>query len=843
MTRTHATALAIAFSSSMLLPISPIAAQSLALEEVVVTARKREESLQDVPVAVSAFNTEAMESMGIRNMRDIEGLVPGLNLGGGGNGVKGDGNAYIRGVGQRETRVTIDSGVGIYLDGVYIARASGALLDAVDIENIQVLRGPQGTLFGKNTTGGAILYTSVKPKEEFAGTVRGTLGNFDHEDISVSVNVPLIDDILLSRWTIASVQRDGHIKNAFDGRDYSDENRKLAIGQVRWLAKDSLTVDLNLNFTRTRQNPIGQKCVWLGDELAEAGFTSPGSLEGLYDAFSPVSVEETCKRSGEGLPIDRFQGEQNNNSTVFNADSYDVDTAMLATTITWEIDDQLIVKSITAYRNTEQLADEQLDGMEAVIIGRVAGVHNDTDQYSQELQLIGAGLDDRLNYTLGVYGFLEETNDDWLQDFAGFVEHTISPNTMMLARSNLTERETENTAFAGFAQLDYSFRENLILTLGLRYTWEERKTNYRESSVYLPSIGNGDYLGALDTIYSANVVHRFSEPGARPADTWLYGFDPDGPDGAPFEIGAFGQLSDSRSDSDWNPMASVKYLVPDNVLDTLHLEEGMLYATYATGFRSGGISVGNGDFDGDGIIDLENYKPEFVNMYEIGFKVDAFDRRLRTNVAAFYQDYDDIQLTTTIPDPNFGIPLPAIENAGKAEIQGLEVEFTLLPLTSLRLTGSLAYMDSEYKEYLSEIPDSNGGGQITIDRSDEPLPRAPKWSGFLAADFFIETDNWGTFIPHVLMRYVDETYGGFDRPSFEVEEAVTTPAVRFYDARLTWQLPDDRGMVALWVKNFTDKDDQSLGGVPTVGVARTTTEGYAPPRTWGVDVTYHFGSN
>ena len=147
-----------ALSLTMLqLPSTVFAQQGLTLEEVIVTARKREESLQEVPVAVSAFNTEAMESLGIRNMRDFDGLVPGLNLGGGGNGVKGDGNAYIRGVGQRETRVTIDSGVGIYLDDVYIARASGALLDAVEIENIQVLRGPQGTLFGKNPTGGAIL--------------------------------------------------------------------------------------------------------------------------------------------------------------------------------------------------------------------------------------------------------------------------------------------------------------------------------------------------------------------------------------------------------------------------------------------------------------------------------------------------------------------------------------------------------------------------------------------------------------------------------------------------------------------------------------------------------------
>ena len=144
---------------------SIVSSEERALEEVVVTARKRAEPMQEVPVAVTAFNETNMQSLGIKNMRDFDGLVPGLNLGGGGNGAKGDGNAYIRGVGQRETRVTIDSGVGIYLDEVYIGRASGALLDAVETESIQVLRGPQGTLFGKNTTGGAILYTSIKIKE------------------------------------------------------------------------------------------------------------------------------------------------------------------------------------------------------------------------------------------------------------------------------------------------------------------------------------------------------------------------------------------------------------------------------------------------------------------------------------------------------------------------------------------------------------------------------------------------------------------------------------------------------------------------------------------------------
>ncbi len=388
------------------LPLTALA-EDLALEEVVVTARKREESLQVVPVAVSAFTTETMAALGITNMRDFEGLVPGLNLGGGGNGVKGDGNAYIRGVGQRETQVTTDSGVGIYLDEVYIGRASGALLDAVEIESIQVLRGPQGTLFGKNTTGGAILYTSIKPSTEFGGTARGTYGNLDRKDASLAVDVPLIEDTLLSRLSLATVNRDGYIENDIDGTPYTDEDRDMVVGQLRWLPTDSLIVDLNVNYTTIDQKPRGQKCQWLGDELAAVGRTDPGSLEGIYNALSPISVEENCNRSGEDLPIDKFLGEQNSRSDIFYQGVYKVDTSMASNTVSWEINDTLQFKSISAYRNTQQKADEDLDGMDAVIIGRLAPEYNDTDQYSQEFQFIGNALDERLNYTVGTYAFYE----------------------------------------------------------------------------------------------------------------------------------------------------------------------------------------------------------------------------------------------------------------------------------------------------------------------------------------------------------------------------------------------------------------------------------------------------
>jgi iron complex outermembrane receptor protein len=833
------------FAATMLLPtpLASQAAEDITIEEVVVTARKREESLQEVPVAVSAFNTESMESLGIQNLRDFDGLVPGLHMGGGGNGLKGDGNAYIRGIGQRETRVTIDSGVGIYLDDVYIARSSGALLDAVEIQSVQVLRGPQGTLFGKNTTGGAILYTSIKPSEEFGGNVKTSVGNYGLLNGSISMNIPLIEDTLLSRLTLAHVGNDGYTENDLDGTNWTDDDRNMAVAQLRWLPSDALIVDLNFNYTKTDQKPNSIKCKWLGEELADAGFPGPANLEFLYDLYSDVSVEESCKHSGEDLPIDEFQSEQNSQSDVFYQASYEVETSMASATINWEINENLQLKSITAYRNTEQVADEDIDAMAAALVGRYAPENNDTDQYSQELQFIGSAFNTRLNYTLGAYAFYEKTNDDWIQDYAGYNDNTTVPNNILLARSLLHERETENTAYAGFGQLDFDITERIILTLGIRYTWEERKTSYKEASVYLPSIGNGDYLGGLDTIYGVNLLHAFSEPGGTPFQSWQYGYDPDGLAGAePFEIGSFGTAKDDRNDDDWTPMASIKFLASDSVLEALRLDNAMSYLTYSSGFRSGGVTVANGDFDDDGIYDLENFKPETVDMYELGFKIDALNRRLRANIAIYYQEYNDIQLTTTVQDPNLGVPLPAIDNAGEAEIKGVETELTFLPTNNLRFTGSVSYMDAEYKEYIADVPDPNGPGLITTDRSDEPMPRAPEWMAFLSTDYFIFTDSMGTFTPNFVIRYTDEIYGGFDRASFYVQDEINTPSETFYDARVTWQSPEKKITVAAWCKNLTDKDDHQRGGVPVVSTTRTAGAEYSIPRTYGLNFTYRFGA-
>lgn len=831
------------------------AQEGFAIEEVVVTARKREESLQEVPVSVSAFSSESLKALGVNNIKDLDGIVPGLNMGGGGNGSKGDSNPYIRGIGQRETKVTVDSAVGTYIDGVYIGRASGALMDAVDVQSIQVLRGPQGTLFGKNTTGGAIVMTTVKPGPDFGGHVDGTVGNYGRMNASGAINLP-ITDTLSSRFTVASTNSDGYTENTIDGENWSDDGRLMGIAQLRWEPTDSLVTDLLYSQTKTEQNPRGQSCRSFADE-----FPTETGLETIYNINSgPDAVQQACREGGADLDVDEFQSEQAGNSNIFRQGVYEVDTAMLSLTVDWNLGpvmglDDFSIKSITAGRTTEQKADEDIDAMGIALTGRLAPQSNETDQYSQEFQFTGSALDNRLDFTVGLFAFYEETDNDMLQDYAAYLENTTTPNAILLVRSELSERETENEAFAAFSQLTYDITDRIEFTLGIRYTKEDRTTTYREADVYTPSIGNGDYLcssNPLDpdgtpcgTPTNDNPLHQFTEPGGVPFNQWQYGYDVSGDgDIQEAEVGLFGKDSKNRSDDDWNPMASIKFLASDNILDTLNLDDAMTFFTYSTGFRSGGVVVSVLDQDNNGIKDLDTFDPEFVQNYEIGLKLDALDKRLRTNFAIFYTEYEDIQVTTVIPDPNsFNLPLPAIENAGEAEIKGIEGEIVYLPIESLRFTASFAWTDAEYIEYLVDVPDpSDSTNTIEIDRSDEPMPRVADWTGFLAIDYFIYTESLGTIIPSVSGRYIGEIYHGFDRASFEVEDDLTAPETYFLDARLTWQFPDNRTTITAWGKNLTDEDDYLVGGVPLVSVARTTGTIYGEPRTYGLDISYTFGN-
>jgi len=270
-------------------------AQAGVLEEVVVTARKREESMQETPVAVSALSGMQLEEAGLNDLLDLNKVVPNLSatVGSGGGATQ----LFIRGVGARNTGANFDGGVAIYVDGVYYSRPDGTIIDSVDVQSVQVLRGPQGTLFGKNSTGGAILYTTNKPTDVFEGYAEVRAGNYDRREGQLTVNVPLMEDALYSRASIYQTKREGLMEDQY-GRDFSDINRYGGQVQLRALAGDSVTIDLNGGYHETDQKSQGQKC-----QIA-TGVPGSGWQAALQDQYiivpsTGLTIAEHCQQSDD----------------------------------------------------------------------------------------------------------------------------------------------------------------------------------------------------------------------------------------------------------------------------------------------------------------------------------------------------------------------------------------------------------------------------------------------------------------------------------------------------------------------------------------------------------------
>ncbi len=460
-------ALALALACSALPAIPNVAnAQDLrVLEEVIVTARRRQENLQETPVAVTALNASQLRDAGIRNLRNLNEIAPNIDVHAA-NGTAPLANIYIRGVGQRNTEVNIDSGVGIYIDEVYIGRPDGALLDLVDIASVQVLRGPQGTLFGKNTTGGALVFTTNRPVEEVEGMVEARVGNYDRLDLAGVLNVPITDS-LWSRFSVSSVSRDGFVDNKFLDQDFLDEDRINAIGQFRWLATENLTLDLNLSYSDTDQTTRPQKCVLVPQ--------TQGWQAALFDIIGVTpstgrTLNDFCQDNidaGDALEV------------ISDLDGkYEATTEMASLTAEWEATDNLTIKSVTAYRNTEAGQDDDLDHTSLPWLHRTqfshpAGSKRDTDQFSQEIQLIGSAADERLTFVAGAFYFSEETDGQQTTAFLGPYDPGIGGLFALSSQSDA--RETDNEAWAAFAQLEWAWTDKWRSTLGVRYTDEDRE--------------------------------------------------------------------------------------------------------------------------------------------------------------------------------------------------------------------------------------------------------------------------------------------------------------------------------------------------------------------------------
>lgn len=616
-------------------------AKRASLEVITVTSRKMPESLQDAPVAVTAFTGDMLESKGMDDLTNVADVTPSVKIvsEGGISGGSAAANVFIRGVGQADFLISGDPGVGIYIDGVYYARTIGAAMDLVDLDQVEILRGPQGTLFGRNTIGGAINLTSKRPEfDDFYGKVSLGLGQEGYQSFSGSVNIPIAEN-LAARVSVLRRQRDGYVKALqYDDVDLGNEDISSTRARIIWQASDDLEFDLNADYSKDNTYGSGSVATAYNTDAAFVAGANQ-NVGGNCSTTAGQAINSACIG-----PVQLTGDNYSTNNVWFDLEGNKIKPFSLfenygaSLTASWTISDDLEFKSITAYRELDAKFVRAWGHGPSLVFQNTTDAYT-SEQFSQEFQLNGTSLGGDLRWVSGLYFF---TEDGFESDTVALAIPPGAPVMGVSARPD-DEFTVENKTIAAFGQGTYNLNEDLHLTLGLRYTKEE-KIGGSEATV---SSGDRVFFG-IDPIETTNVT----------------------------------------------PYVSLSY-----DLD----ERSMTYASFSQGFKSGTFSTRtpNPDFylNPDGTPqNLPTAKQEEVDAYEIGLKSELLEGTLRSNIALFRSEYTDIQVSA--PDNVNTI----FVNGGDAVLQGFEAELTYLATDELVLTAAIGLMDAEYTKINPGIP-------------------------------------------------------------------------------------------------------------------------------------------
>ncbi len=680
-----------------------------ALEEIVVTARKRSESLQDTPIAVSAFNAADLEQRSLTNLIEVTSFAPNVSANSVSRGA-GASNAgvYIRGVGQNDFLFTTDPGVGIYVDGVYFPRTIGGVMDLLDFERVEILRGPQGTLFGKNTIGGAINVVSAKPDGKNGGYAQVTAGNFNRVDARGSFDFPVIADKLFGKVSFSTKNRDGH-SNRLDfpsgeilEKGVGDEDQTAVRAALRWLPSEDTTVDFSMDYTTQKQSgkPVTMTAIVPTGKLAQLWNLTVGGPAGtVYDDryLIPGNVDDSY---ATGPNINNFEG--------------------WGVHLTIEQDlGWATARSVTAYREFNAHFGFDADGSPLEIASTED--RQKQDQISQEIQLFGEAFDDKLRWQTGLFYFNEYGQDinevilseglyQGLEGLPGPVDGSplalpTAPggpgNPINIYFDLLLDifNDIDITSMAAYAQTIYDITDRLSVTAGARYTYEEKE-------YYLNMIRGASGVPAVDK--------------SRARESW----------------------------NEMTPMGSIQFKLTDDL---------MTYATISKGFKSGGF---NGRVIEQAAI--ESFEPEGLTSYEIGLKSEWLDRRLRINAAAFYMDYTDLQVNAISFSEKTGSLVLRTDNIADAEVKGVEVEMRALLMDNLDLGVNLGYLDFEI---VNLDPTVVG---ITLDTQNV---RTPEWTGSAYGQYTWPWKDYGEFTLRGDWSYESDSFSDIENTALAVRQA------------------------------------------------------------------------
>lgn len=755
------------------------------IEEIVVTSRRREESQQDVPLSVTALGEQQIEAIKPKTLRDFDGVAPNLYVGMNTAG-PGASAIFIRGVGYADIEKTQSPQVGVIVDGIQMGSSTGQLVDAFDIESIEINRGPQGVLFGRNTIGGNIVVNRARPEfNELGYKVNAEVGNYDSTTFKARVNLPIIDDQMALKIGGIKRERDGYYDNENLGGTAGDVDYEAFTAALRW-GVENFDAILTIDRIRDDSQTLPQDPRFDGDT----------PFVNLADKREP---------------------------TIYNVDQ-------IGLRMDWDLTDRFALHSITGYHDGHDKVNQDFDG--GGIDGAAfpfAQLHTLRDQdyevFTQEIRLEG-DITDNIDFMTGVYylknelKFNQRTNNVIQVPFglpAGVPCAAVIPvlrnNPNPAIRNGLCQfpnarsiqvagEEEESKAI--FGSVNFRPLEGLELTFGARYIKDEKK--------------------------AFNSYFDFSDGT----------FDTRGPDfefdftGRPQRTGVAYEASD-----DWDDtiiMASARYDLGENA---------MLYASYSEGFRSGGFSIRSARRPEEAA-----FEPEDAFQYEIGIKSEWFNRRLRANLAYFNIERDNGQFSSIIPLPPNSIPgtTTIINNGGKSETKGFELETQVFVTDGLSLAVNAGFIDVKNEQFTKPCdiidgcaPDPSGTLRVFGGNDDS---RQPEWNAAFSANYERQFGS-GVFSANVGYRM----FGEFLLVNTGAGAALRTEDgdYELLDARVQYDWTMDSGSilsVALFGKNLTDEEYREqalfLGNGSTVlpsGGPNTGFQGWGAPRTYAVEFT------
>ncbi|MFT7470001.1 MAG: iron complex outermembrane receptor protein [Candidatus Pseudothioglobus sp.] len=764
--------------------------RSAAIEEIIVTARKVEESLQDTPVSVAVFSSADLEQMGVNEARDIANFTPNLRM----QKQSGSQDNYaiaIRGVSSGETALTIDPTVGVYMDGVYLARTTGLAFDIVDLKRIEVLRGPQGTLFGRNTIGGALNIITEKPKGEFAYKLAFGVGTRGYNRVITSIDTPEMGPVAV-KFSLIKNTKERDLTSLYNGDTLGDSAGEAFRLAARWRAADTVAVDYIYDKSDRDSNTNTQQL-----SHVRAIYADPNSqfYGGRY--YEQAAASASTERLSV-LPMINTDPDESNS---------DIDGHTI--TIEWDIRDDLLVKSISNVRewnsaargsefsafpveNLGDVVDLRNGGNSLVPVGTLVPLfsakrENFHRQITQEFQFTGKLLGDRLNYAAGLFLFHEEATEDNPQEFVlptRFIAGALTgapplPVPLPVAASATWLNapfayDMENASQAVYGQFTYNIFTDFDVTVGLRYTRDQKESTLQNN---------------LD--------------GAT----------------SPVRV---------TSDDEWSNFS------PSFSLDYRWSDQLSTYFRIANGYRSGGYNVRaqtSSSF-------TKPFGPEEITSYELGFKSDLLDRRLRLNMSVFRMDYTDRQIAQF--EAGSSGASSVIVNAGESVTQGLEMESVFIPTPGLKLIANYGYLDVEYIEFISGPVDPVTGFSAGENRdvSDEVTDNlyAPKHSAALAIEYQLAPWNLGQLTLRVEATYVDSI--SFHPQLFLYDQ---TEAYSLINARATLAaIPMGSGnfKIAAWGKNLANEEYREFG--IDFGLLGFAVNNYGEMRSAGIDFVYEF---